>query len=329
MTDRAPSLMELHETDRLLDELAARRTPVEATHDPVLALLASMASTLDDRPLPEISVPVNVSGGARGHSRSRHLAAVLAIGITLSSSGLAAAVTGDPLLPIKTVVKGVYDIGHRQSPQESDWILGGRNGDGDLPRHLGGPGLNSHSDGTTRSTDGLHHQHGAPLAIKLRASSPDASNNPGSQPGQVVDPSSPAVDETDPDVTVTTPTTPETPGQSTDPDPTDTGSTDSSTDGTTDNNGKPPVHKPHHANNGNPHPVKPPVTEPDAGTGTTDAADCSTDGSTADTAAEKATPTCPKPHPPHPAPGPRRLAVTEATDVPIIPDVLSPERSAD
>ena len=204
-----------------------------------------MATTLDDRPLPEITVPVSAYGGARGHSRSRHLAAVLAIGITLSSSGLAAAVTGDPLLPIKTVVKGVYDIGHRQSSQESDWILGGRDGDRDLPRHLGDSDLTAHFHGTTRSTDGLHHQHGAPLAIKLRANSAHVSNNPGSQPGQVVDPSSPAVDETDPDVTVPPPTTPETPGETTDPDPTDNGSTDSPTDGTSDNNGTPPVHKPH------------------------------------------------------------------------------------
>ncbi len=130
MTDRTPSLMELQETDRLLDELAAGRIPLQAANDPVLGALAALATAVDDAPMPELAAPATTHVGSRGPSRSRHLAAVLAIGITLSSSGIAAAVTGDPLLPIKTVVKNVYEIGHHDT-SESDWILGGR----DRPHH--------------------------------------------------------------------------------------------------------------------------------------------------------------------------------------------------
>ena len=311
MTDRTPSLMQLHETDRVLDELAAGRIPREAANDPVLGALTALAAAVDDVPMPEVAAPATTHLAPRGPSRSRHLAAVLAIGITLSSSGIAAAVTGDPLLPIKTVVKNVYEIGHHDT-SKSDWILGGRDGvDRTLRETFGINNLTSRSQ--TRATDGLHNAHGrTPMEIRLRddprRDSPnDRSTNPAAAPGAPVD----DTDETPP--TVPVPATSETPGQTTAPgQPDDTGAPDGNTNGSPDGTGKPD--RPHHANNGGDNPGKP-ETNPGVGAGSTDDPDgCSTD-STADlTTDQQANPDCPTPRPSHPTrPAPKPQKPTDAT----------------
>lgn len=129
MTEHAPSLLELRQTDELLDLIAERRTSVQlASHDAVAGLLVALAEAVDERPLPEISA-LRLDRAAtprrmRVRSRSRHFAAALAVGLTLASSGIAAAVTGDPLLPIETVVKHLSHLGHAPDPQ-TNWILGG------------------------------------------------------------------------------------------------------------------------------------------------------------------------------------------------------------
>ena len=224
--------------------------------------------------MPEVAAPATTHLGPRGPSRSRHLAAVLAIGITLSSSGIAAAVTGDPLLPIKTVVKNVYEIGHHDT-SKSDWILGGRDGvDRTLRETFGVKNLTSRSQ--TRATDGLHNAHGrTPMEIRLRddarRDSPnDRSTNPAAAPGAPVD----DTDETPP----TVPATSEPPGQTTAPgQPDDTDAPDGNTNGNPDGTGKPD--QPHHANNGSDNPGKP-ETNPGVGAGSTDDPDgCSTDSS--------------------------------------------------
>ena len=303
MTDRTPSLMELQEADRLLDELAVGRIPLQAANDPVLGALTALAAAVDDVPMPEVAAPATTHLAPRGPSRSRHLAAVLAIGITLSSSGIAAAVTGDPLLPIKTVVKNVYEIGHHDT-SESDWILGGRD-DRTIRETFGGKNLTSRSQ--TRATDGLHNAHGrTPMQIRFRDARHDNPNdrsttNPAAAPGAPVD----DTDETLP----TVPATSEPPGQTTPPGQTD--DTDAP-NGNSDGTGKPD--KPHHANNGNDNPGKP-ETNPGVGAGSTDDPDsCSTDGSADVTTDQQAKPNCPKPRPTHPThPAPKPPKPTDAT----------------
>jgi len=308
MTDRTPSLMELQETDRLLDELAAGRIPLQAANDPVLGALAAMATAVDDAPMPELAAPTTTHVGSRGPSRSRHLAAVLAIGITLSSSGIAAAVTGDPLLPIKTVVKNVYEIGHHDT-SESDWILGGRD-DRTIRETFGGKNLTSRSQ--TRATDRLHNANGrTPLQIKLRDDARRGSPNDRSTTNPAAAPGAP-VDDTD-ETPSTVPATSEPPGQTTPPGQTDdTDAPNGNANGNSDGTGKPD--KPHHANNGNDNPGKP-ETNPGVGAGSTDDPDsCSTDGSADVTTDQQAKPNCPKPRPTHPThPAPKPPKPTDAT----------------
>ena len=309
MTDRTPSLMELQETDRLLDELAAGRIPLQAANDPVLGALAAMATAVDDAPMPELAAPTTTHVGSRGPSRSRHLAAVLAIGITLSSSGIAAAVTGDPLLPIKTVVKNVYEIGHHDT-SESDWILGGRD-DRTIRETFGGKNLTSRSQ--TRATDGLHNAHGrTPMQIRLRDDARHDNPNDRSTTDPAAAPGAP-VDETD-ETPPTVPATSKPPGQTTPPGQTgdDTDAPNGNPNGNADGTGKPD--KPHHANNSNDNPGKP-ETNPGVGAGSTDDPDsCSTDGSADVTTDQQAKPNCPKPRPTHPThPAPKPPKPTDAT----------------
>jgi hypothetical protein len=293
--------MELRETERLLDELAAGRIPLQAANDPVLGALAALAAAVDDAPMPEVTAPAAAPVGHRGPSRSRHLAAVLAIGITLSSSGIAAAVTGDPLLPIKTVVKNVYEIGHHDT-SKSDWILGGRDGvDRTLRETFGAKDLTSRSQ--TRPTDGLHNAHGrTSMEIGLRDdarrdnSNGPSTTNPAAAPGAPGDPG----DETD-ETPPTVPATTEPPGQTTAPGQTvDTDAPDGDTNGNPDGTGKPD--KPHHANNADDNPGKPETNPGVAAGGTDDPDGCTTDGSADGTTDQQAKPDCPKPRPTQPTP---------------------------
>jgi hypothetical protein len=330
MTDRTPSLLELRETDQLLDELGARRTPI-AGDDPVVALLGAFAEVVDAEPMREVVVPPAPATRPRSMSRSRHLAAVLAVGITLSTSGIAAAVTGDPLLPIKTVVKNVYDIGNRQSP-ESDWILGSKNnGDPGLPGLLSVPRDSTHAntDGTSRSTVRRHvaADGSTPVSVKVRDGHPGTtSGKPSSGPD--ADPSS-VDDSTDqPGTTTEDPGTPavDDPGtdDSTDPGDDTTGDDTTGNDntgGTHTNQGhQPPVDKPHHANNGNDSPGKPSSppgkpTKPDDGDQDGTQGTTNTAGScTTDTAEDQAGQVkCPKPKPTHPTPKPGKPQATLPT----------------
>jgi hypothetical protein len=299
--------MELRETDRLLDELAAGRIPLEVADDPVLGALAALAAAVDDAPMSEVAAPTTAAVGHRGPSRSRHLAAVLAIGITLSSSGIAAAVTGDPLLPIKTVVKNVYEIGHHDT-SKSDWILGGRDGvDRTLRETFGGKNLTSRSQ--TRVTDGLLHAHGrTPMEIRLRDDARRDSPNDRSTTDPAAAPGAPGAPGDDTNETPSTvPATTEPPAQTTAPGQTD--APDGDTNGNPDGTGKP-----HHANNANDNPGKPEAT-PGVGAGSTDDSDvCTTDGSADVATDQQAKPSCPKPRPTHPMrPAPRPQKPTDAT----------------
>jgi hypothetical protein len=118
------NLVEVARDAELLDQLAARAVVLDG--DAVSAMLASFAAEVDeglavlleeveptgraaDRGL--VAVPDVLAGRRRGHGlRATTIAVVL--GATLSVSGVAAAVTGDPLSPYKGIVSAVHGGGN-------------------------------------------------------------------------------------------------------------------------------------------------------------------------------------------------------------------------
>ena len=116
----------LRDADAALDRLAARRPggpSLEAT-DCVLLALAALADEVDRTPLPAYDAVTGPSGRRRRRGRRRSLGAVVAVGFMVSSTGLAAAVTGDPLLPFTFVVRQVSDLRPDAPSVEPDWISG-------------------------------------------------------------------------------------------------------------------------------------------------------------------------------------------------------------
>jgi hypothetical protein len=121
------NLVEVARDAELLDQLAARVAIVD--DDAVSAMLASFAAEVDeglaallddgpaDRPADRglAAVPDLAARPPRGHGlRASTIAVVL--GATLSVSGVAAAVTGDPLSPYKGIVSAVTGGGNDLPP---------------------------------------------------------------------------------------------------------------------------------------------------------------------------------------------------------------------
>jgi hypothetical protein len=122
------NLVEVARDAELLDQLAARVEIVD--DDAVTAMLASFAAEVDeglaalldagpaDRPADRglAAVPDLAARPPRGHGlRASTIAVVL--GATLSVSGVAAAVTGDPLSPYKGIVSAVTGGGTHHEPK--------------------------------------------------------------------------------------------------------------------------------------------------------------------------------------------------------------------
>ena len=113
--------------DQLLDLLAARAgVPADASHDPAVVMLAALAEDVDDG-LAELLAEAaeresaaaelsELSGVRRGRGL-RVTSMALVVGATLSVSGVAAAVTGDPLAPYKGLVSVV--AGEDQLPEQA------------------------------------------------------------------------------------------------------------------------------------------------------------------------------------------------------------------
>jgi len=102
--------------DELLDALGARATvPAFAADDPVAGLLAALATEVDD----DLAPPTPFHGfdiaDAGGRPRSRRIGTRTVVGLSLagavlSASGVAAAVTGDPLAPIRPIGKAIVEL---------------------------------------------------------------------------------------------------------------------------------------------------------------------------------------------------------------------------
>jgi hypothetical protein len=121
-------LLAINRDADLLD-LLARRAPVPAG-DPVLAMLAALAADVDeglddllvateDDPLSRAASAATVVPGRpavrRGHGLRLTTVAIV-VGATLSIGGVAAAVTGDPLAPVKGIVTAMGGNGADHHP---------------------------------------------------------------------------------------------------------------------------------------------------------------------------------------------------------------------
>ena len=112
-------LLAVQRDDELLDLLGARRAVSDA--DEVGRLLAALAAEVDDA-MPKAPFVVAAPGSAAapaadtpGHARrlgAAGVAAAVLLGGSVAMSGAAAAVTGDPLAPYKTVGHAVGTVGH-------------------------------------------------------------------------------------------------------------------------------------------------------------------------------------------------------------------------
>jgi hypothetical protein len=132
------NLVEVARDAELLDQLASRAAVVDG--DAVSAMLASFAAEVDEgllallddveptgraghRPADRglVAVPDVLAGRRRGHGlRATTIAVVL--GATLSVSGVAAAMTGDPFSPYKGIVSAVHggdDHQHHDLPSHA------------------------------------------------------------------------------------------------------------------------------------------------------------------------------------------------------------------
>ncbi|MGH3501354.1 MAG: hypothetical protein ACRDQA_10770, partial [Nocardioidaceae bacterium] len=98
-------------TDAAISALAERRPVQDA--DPVLAGLAALSTSIDARPMPMLPARDLAAALAPPRHQSRKLAAGLTVSFLLTSSGLAAAVTGDPFAPIHYVADQVMQVGQQ------------------------------------------------------------------------------------------------------------------------------------------------------------------------------------------------------------------------
>jgi hypothetical protein len=115
------SLTDLLVTDAQLDMVAAREH--DGVHDLVLAGLALLAAAVDHAPLPPVIK--KPSRPAMTNSRKGGWALSVIVALMITSSGIAAAVSNDPLAPLHYVINHVWEIGPHNNGQLPGWELDG------------------------------------------------------------------------------------------------------------------------------------------------------------------------------------------------------------
>ncbi len=120
MTD---SLSSLQQSDEIVSAVSERREP--PVQDPAVVALAAIAAYADAAPRPSLE-QARVRPVRRGLQGRRRLGLAVGVALAFSSSGIAAAVTGDPLAPVTFVVKHLYDLGRGHAVDEDDEDLGSR-----------------------------------------------------------------------------------------------------------------------------------------------------------------------------------------------------------
>jgi hypothetical protein len=153
-------LYEVWRDDRLIDA-AARGDLLELQDDPAAGPLVALSMLADSRPLPRLDVDAAALVESRHSHRYavRSLAVAVTVVATLSTSGVAAVVTGDPLRPAKAVWHQIQDhTGLRADAEEpqadSDSALGVPavqpvGADASRPSDLAVPQAASRADGLT------------------------------------------------------------------------------------------------------------------------------------------------------------------------------------
>jgi len=114
-------LYEVWRDDRLVDA-AARGDLLELQDDPAAGPLVALSILADSRPLPSFDIDAAALLDSRHSHRYavRSLAVAVTVLATLSTSGVAAVVTGDPLRPAKAVWHQIQDhTGLRADGEES------------------------------------------------------------------------------------------------------------------------------------------------------------------------------------------------------------------
>lgn len=116
------SLTDLLATDAQLDRIGAREA--HTANDHVLDTLAMLAGAVDEPGLPPLAATTTRQPPARmTHKGSWALSLTVALMIT--SSGVAAAVSDDPLAPLHYVTNHIWDVGRLDDGQLPGWELGG------------------------------------------------------------------------------------------------------------------------------------------------------------------------------------------------------------
>lgn len=114
-------VQEMLETQAALDDLAARVSP--SASDDILDALGAWAAEIDREPLPEFPDLMSV-WTSQPSGRAWRVGVALAAALAMSSSGVAAAVTGDPLRPFGFVLKTIYQVGHNDKQMDRQPQLG-------------------------------------------------------------------------------------------------------------------------------------------------------------------------------------------------------------
>lgn len=113
------SLLELATTDVLLDALANGDLADLRTGDPVLDALAGWVAEIDSHPVPVVASQEQTDAEHPGTGRGWRIAATAVAMTAMSSGGIAAAATGDPLAPFNYVATA---LGHLAPSDRADQI---------------------------------------------------------------------------------------------------------------------------------------------------------------------------------------------------------------
>ncbi len=177
------SLTELLATDAELDMIAARQN--DGPRDLVLAELAMLAAALDDVPLPPVVLPV--SRPAMSSVRKGGWALSVTVALMVTSSGVAAAVSEDPLAPLHYVTTHVWKMGPHNRGQMPGWAL-----DGSMPiSTVPGVGLHPTAVSPTGVASSGNPRYGQTGSGAVGSAGPGSSTGgtggpggPGLSPGQ-------------------------------------------------------------------------------------------------------------------------------------------------
>ncbi|MBA2774833.1 MAG: hypothetical protein H0U36_12435, partial [Nocardioidaceae bacterium] len=139
-------------TDELLCALAERRTP-KTQGDPVIEALASLARYADAPTISSSATALPAAAGRHIRRGRRRLGLAIGVALACTSSGIAAAVTGDPLLPVTFIARHLVmfgdDLGVDHSSSQPDRQLASTLDRVDTAPHLADAG----------PVDAVEHRH--------------------------------------------------------------------------------------------------------------------------------------------------------------------------